>query len=381
MSDSPDQPRFPIEQLQISSFRGLKDVELRGLRRVNFLVGSGNSGKTSVLEALAVFAAPLDIREWLRVARHREARENRFYPMRAVDVIRWLFPHVNATNGDERHGPIAISATGTTKISSLKARCEPVYGTRPASVAQRFPSASADLDEALPEGPDVLVEDDGWRFWLDVRIAEMGVQESLDFIGWNGTSAPLPNRSEPKLLCQMLSPYAHRSQPAQLKGMTRATIEDSKAETVDLLRDLDPQILGVEIIADANGEHALLALRHRTAGLAPIHVFGDGVRRALMIAMAIQRSAGGILLLDEVEAALHVSALAKVFPWLDRACEAYNVQVIGTTHSLEAIGAIAGCIESESVAAYHIVGPEGEAKRFSKGMLRRVVHERGLDIR
>lgn len=141
------------------------------------------------------------------------------------------------------------------------------------------------------------------------------------------------------------------------------------------------KIRGVEIISDPNGERALLALRHMDSGLAPIHVFGDGVRRALMIAMAIRNCAGGVLLLDEIEAALHVSALDKVFLWLEQACTRYDVQLIGTTHSLEALDAAAACVTSDSVAAFHISGPRGEAKRYSKDMLRRLVHERGQDIR
>src|SRR5260370_28501577 len=41
-----------ITSLQIRNFRGLKDVTLRELRRVNLLVGGNDTGKTSVLEAL-----------------------------------------------------------------------------------------------------------------------------------------------------------------------------------------------------------------------------------------------------------------------------------------------------------------------------------------
>lgn len=382
MPDSPSQARFPIEQLKVASFRGLKDVELRQLQRINFLVGSGNSGKTSILEAVAALAAPLDMREWLHVARYREARENRFYPLQSVDVLRWLFPHGVSADGDDRHGSISIHAEGGSPIKALRATCAPYYGTRTAK-----PDDFLDLEDDIdPEGddeelPSIQIEDDGWRFRVEAELADPTRGEILEFIAWNKTASELPSRGGPKLRCQMLSPYAHRSQPAQLKKLTRATIEDKRAGTVDLLRQLDPQILGVEIISDPNGDRALLALRHKTSGVAPIHVFGDGLRRALMIAMAIQTSAGGLLLLDEFEAALHVSALTKVMPWLERACAAYDVQVIGTTHSLEAIDAVAGCMESESVAAYHIGGPEGETKRYSKDMLLRLVHERGLDIR
>jgi len=44
------------------------------LARINLLVGGNNSGKTSVLEALAVYSSPLDVAEWSSIARTREVR-------------------------------------------------------------------------------------------------------------------------------------------------------------------------------------------------------------------------------------------------------------------------------------------------------------------
>ena len=43
-----------LDSLTIGAFRGLRDVKLEGLGSVNVLVGDNNSGKTSVLEALAL---------------------------------------------------------------------------------------------------------------------------------------------------------------------------------------------------------------------------------------------------------------------------------------------------------------------------------------
>ena len=48
----------------------------------------------------------------------------------------------------------------------------------------------------------------------------------------------------------------------------------------------------------------------------------------------------GVLLIDEIETAIHFSALGKVYKWLVESCERLNVQLIATTHSLEALDAI-----------------------------------------
>ncbi len=370
---------IPLTAVEIGGFRGVRGLKLNGLERLNFLVGTGNSGKTSVLEAIACYSHPLDIRGWLRTARFREAREHRFYPMQATDVLRWLFPHDIAANGDERHGDICISIEGASPIRSMRASCRPFFGLRAPSIVLEQEASEDDL--ALDDLKGQLIEDDGWRFRLEAMMKDDATAQVVEFVGWAGGSADLPQPTGPVLNCQLIAPYAHRNQPAQIRSLTQVTIENEKDAVGQLLNDLDPNIVGVEMISEGSTGRAQLALRHRQSGIAPLHVFGDGLRRALMIALTILQCRRGVMLLDEIEAALHVSAMGKVFPWLEHACKEHEVQMIGTTHSLEAIDAVAGSMSNDGVAAFHIDGKQGRAKRYSKDMLRRLVHDRGLDIR
>jgi AAA15 family ATPase/GTPase len=55
-----------LQSITIHQFRGLRDLELKDLGRINLLVGINNSGKTSVLEALSIYCHPLDIRGCLK---------------------------------------------------------------------------------------------------------------------------------------------------------------------------------------------------------------------------------------------------------------------------------------------------------------------------
>jgi AAA15 family ATPase/GTPase len=61
-----------IDEFTIHAFRGLRDVKLEGLGQINLLVGENNSGKTSVLEALAIFCNPFDRLQWRNVLSMRE---------------------------------------------------------------------------------------------------------------------------------------------------------------------------------------------------------------------------------------------------------------------------------------------------------------------
>ena len=47
-----------LDSLEIHNFRGLKELCIDRLGRVNLLTGKNNVGKTSVLEALRLYANP-----------------------------------------------------------------------------------------------------------------------------------------------------------------------------------------------------------------------------------------------------------------------------------------------------------------------------------
>jgi len=78
-------------------------------------------------------------------------------------------------------------------------------------------------------------------------------------------------------------------------------------------------------------------LKHRRLGNMPLSTFGDGIKKVLVLSNAISRAAGGILLIDEIETAIHKKYYDDIFRFIVKACKAFDVQVFITTHSLEAI--------------------------------------------
>ncbi len=83
-----------LEEFIIHSFRGMRDLRLEELGQVNLLVGGNNSGKTSVLEALALFCDPFNTRTWLDAASLRDMRESMMglWVRGLLDRLIWLFP-------------------------------------------------------------------------------------------------------------------------------------------------------------------------------------------------------------------------------------------------------------------------------------------------
>jgi AAA15 family ATPase/GTPase len=71
----------------------------------------------------------------------------------------------------------------------------------------------------------------------------------------------------------------------------------------------------------------------------PVSYMGQGFERLLTLMLALLSSAGGTLIVDEVEDGLHHSVMEAVWKAIIAAAHKHDVQVFATTHSLEAIEA------------------------------------------
>ena len=108
-----------LDEITIHQFRGLKDLTLSGLSRVNLLVGQNDSGKTSILEAVAAFSRPLDVRVWVNATWRREV----IHPDASFLIwLEWMFPHEpGSRNGSFSEAETRISGSGTFSVKEAKA--------------------------------------------------------------------------------------------------------------------------------------------------------------------------------------------------------------------------------------------------------------------
>ncbi|MCG9885080.1 MAG: AAA family ATPase [Cyanobacteria bacterium] len=386
-----------LDSITIHKFRGIKDLDLKDLGHINLLVGMNNSGKTSVLEALSIYCHPLDIRAWLSTARQRE-QEYRVPQTSPLDALQWLFVHDLSLDQETlKLGIISISSSGLFTVKKMDASYEEIEGMSVSGTRKRTVSEDEQLtdieDEQLSESGDTLEARRGLNLNVELYTEQSDLSNSLKGnikeswqIWERGTFFRLNRQREPSLLTAVVTPSSHRSVIGQFRLLSDARFQNFKADVLNLLRQLDQNISDMEILLPPgqNPYRFNIYIQHKKLGLVPISTFGDGVRRLLHIALNLASVKGGVLLIDELESAIHTEALQDSFSWLVKWCKSMNVQLFATTHSLEAVDALLEATEDQSdLVLYRLEPKETQTRvvRHDWGRLKRLREDFGQEIR
>jgi hypothetical protein len=355
---------LPFDHLDIRAFRGLRDLKLEKLGRVNLLVGLNDSGKTSVLEAVALMSRPLDPMWWLRLSLQREPSTMPLRNLPRTERIRWLFPP--GPQGEPVPPKVTIKAEGRTPITGVTASFKRVVAMR----SRQRPWG------AVPEQETPGAE-------LQIDVLTSGQSDTRTFTLWEREHVSSRGKKVAGPHCEIVLAYHHWMPSVPLRGYSQARLEGTSENLTHLMSLLDPEIKGFEILQPE--EEPVLYIKHATHGPVPLSVYGDGIRRTLLLAESVAKAKGGILLIDEIETGIHVSALGGIYSWLVRICRDFDVQLFVTTHSLEAIDALlaADTTPGEDVVAFKLGRHEGQStvKRYGEDQLKWMRFERGLEVR
>jgi len=234
---------YAISQLEIKGFRGLRGLALRDLGRVNVLVGENNSGKTSVLEALALAAAPADAWEWMAVAARREP--HRVAVRTTVERLRWLFPqHASTGPGSTYEGRIELGLVMHAQSRGIQARYEELR-----SAVEPAPRDTRTATEGDNSNEDDEVSSERVGAQVVVDVTSGAASETTAFTWWEGERFQGPRTGKAELAAEVITPYDHlfRALPARLYSQARR--DGLTGSVSDLLSAIDPRIIGMEVLA------------------------------------------------------------------------------------------------------------------------------------
>ncbi len=335
-----------LNSLEIRGFRGFRHLQIERLGRVNLIVGKNNVGKSSLLEALELYALrgyPSVIWEHLR-----SRDESRYSPTgRSVDrsieaedqllALKYLFygrkdvkPHLESIE----IGPISspnvklsiavgwyISEEDTEQQGSLKRRL-------------LQPEEYNIADNPVPRFTIQIGRQKKVDYPLNPSPSSRLIRSELKAINCSLRSANGPTREEVGNLWDSIS------------------LTPLESDVLASLRIIAPGVEGLSIVGDrASWRIPIIKIAGIDEPL-PLRNLGDGMQRILGIALALVNAKDGILLIDEFENGLHYSVLLELWQLIFQVAYRLNVQVFATTHSWD-------CIEGFQKAAQEDKQNEG----------------------
>lgn len=372
-----------IDEFTIQRFRGLRDLKLEELGQVNLLVGGNNTGKTSVLEALSIFCDPLNFRTWFNAVTMREITSGP-YRLSLRNQLLWLFPQ-NRSEISAENSDIALYATGNSPREKVSARYETFSEINPEN-------SSYVLEDRMGNAVGIPGESEGIRVYVTTAMRRdkplLREQKVEDVIALfeirEGKDNPIEKYVSYALPQQFISAPSHRLNDLPLLIWSQAVTANMKKETIALMQLFDADIEDVNIVTPTPRQ-TFVSVKHKRLGHGPLSTFGDGLRHAFTLASAIPGARNGLLLVDELEEAIHVDVLGKVFSWLIQACIRNNVQIFATTHSLEAIDYIIDACSEEPIdlVAYRLEQYQNQiiVNRLDKGLLTRLRENLSMEVR
>jgi|SRR5262249_3867502 len=358
---------IPLESLEVRDFRAFEDLRVERLARVNLIVGKNGVGKSTLLEALRLYAnrGAFSIIQKILYTRDEEAPLPAFSGKQ--ETVNKLLPIKYLFHGREdiglHRGPLSIGPVGRPEESL---------------------SISGEFYYVKGRDYERVKDDDELKKLRKKVVPGLSISMGSDF----RIDQPLDKEDLQTGAAFSLYPPVARCVFVFADGLDM----DETAELWDsiVLTDLENDVLKSLRIIDQNVERVnittgAMRLVERTevargprrrerepevdrvpivkmTGLSePVTLMslGDGMNHLFGISLALVNAKDGILLIDEVENGIHYSVQQQLWRLIFDAAVRLNVQIFATTHSWD-------CIEAFQKAMQHGLEQDGQMIRLQR---------------
>ena len=375
----PDSKRLHLPTLSIEGFRGIGSLSISRLGRVTLFSGENAVGKTTLLEAVQVYAA-----------RGRDAIFSQL--LRGHDEL----TAYTDEDGDQVLGP-DWSALFYGRHASLGTSI--AIGPDAEEDRLRIETSSdlpiqADLFDEVSDNEDLVL-----KILLEDRThyLQIPVLGSDRLARRRSSSRHLESESSlpPAILCKSLGPGLP-TDVSIARFWDQAALTDDEYRAVDALNLIfHDRVERVAVIGgDDDSRTSLHSSRYRRRAVVrfkgegrrvPLKSLGDGAVRLFCVALALANCRDGFLLIDEVENGIHYSVQSDFWKMVLQAAHENNVQVLATTHSWDCVAGFAkATAENEEVDGMHVrlekYGERMRAVEYSEEDLV-VAAEQGIEVR
>ena len=371
-----------LPDVSIRNFRGIDRLSIERLGRVTLLGGRNGVGKTTVLDAVRVYAARARASVLSDLLNKREefatALEEGHDPVVSPDYAA-LFH--GRTVIQER--PITIGPKSGTDDLRIEVSTPDVWSLEQKELFADL-STQSDVEAVIK----VVYRNRERLLWLPVG-SDSRVNWPRRYPRHLVQSSLFEERQWPVIECESLGPgLPDNSKLARFWDSVALTEkEDLSLEALHLTGD---GIERVAVIGDEEPPHRGRAGRRVVVKLqghsrpVPLKSLGDGVTRLFAAGLALAHSRDGFLVVDEAENGIHYSVHHDFWRMVLRAAHQHNVQVLATTHSSDCVRGFArAAAEINAEGVYVRLERDGDQVRavgYTEEELETVA-EQGIEVR
>ena len=338
-----------LTSLGIRNYRNLKSLDIERLARVNLIAGKNNTGKTSLLEAVSLYAAEGDI-QWIKqilvergeVGLISYGRNDMPKKLNLDSYASMLPTRRTEFLGEDvvLVGELEKDIFGTTTNSERRVSIRFVKLTKE-SITSEYGSTMRTMviEDASNSYNDV---DDG----LEVKFGSTRKFYSLERERLKSRSYYQANDTSRFNFQYVKTREIESNYNGSLWDNIALTQEES--HVVKALRIIDSDVDRITFINDEFNRQRYSVIKMASQKeVVPLKSMGDGMNRILTIILALVNASDGYLLIDEFENGLHYTVQEDLWKMIFTLAQELNVQVFATTHSDDCIRAFENVLNSK----------------------------------
>ena len=393
MSQTNPGDRLHLPNLSIDNFRGIDHLSIPRLGRVTLLAGRNGIGKTTILDAIRIYATRgrpamlaglLKGREEFTVAIN-ENDDNE-------DGDGMLLPDISALfHGRRTLHNSALSIGYSDEEDRLEIGIVMGRSSMEAAFIDTF------VDPKTTAIIKITSKSKKYRFLWSVAAGDLNLRIQLRRIqkNWFDDKNKLPPFDDedewpPAVECESLGPGLPGNTD-MVRFWDRITLTDSENLPVHALQlILGNPVHRIAAVGDdgprigKTGRRIIVRLPGAPTPV-PLKSLGDGAIRLFGVALALANSLNGFLLIDEAENGIHYSVQRDYWRMILQTAHKDNVQVVATTHSRDCINGFARAAMETEDAEGVLVRLERDddgmrAIEYSEDELR-IAAEQGIEVR
>lgn len=337
----------PVGLLEVDGYRSLRKFQAGPFGRVNLLTGKNNCGKSSLLEAIWLWATAgspdtlhsiLNYREELSRQPERGPDEAPDYSADTPSYFR-LFASYPTLQDQPAEIIIDVKDSRRSERRKLVMRIgQP--DVQEEDVQRRLPGVYRRIGAGVPA---LLIECEGKppsrMFLLPGDLEEYRFPGKYG--GYRGHGGGSSGR-EKRFPSRFVTPQTGQRTGALSHLWDDIALTSLEQAVVDGLKLLSTDIEAVSMVGTGRaGTRTAIVKQKQHEEPVPLRSLGDGVNKIFGVLLALVNTKGGILLVDEFENGLHYSVQQDVWRVVFDLAAELDVQVFAATHSADCIKAFA----------------------------------------